>query len=160
MHAIVTGLTQTAKRAATGIAAGATLQIGLLVPLAAHGQAVPSGEVTFVLTDPASAGAGVLGRGSVFFRGKDYDFRVTGMHLARTAADAPKGLTGKVYGLNSPADISGDYVTVGQPTTTSYMLQNAKGVRVDVSPIVGGARLPLHDAAHPVTIKLVEGSAP
>jgi hypothetical protein len=153
---------RTAERAAIGTAAGMALLFGLPVSAAARGQAesTPSGVVTFFLTDPASAGAGILGRGSISFQGKDYSFGVTGMHLAKTSADAPRGLTGKVYGLNSPADISGDYVTVGEPTTGSYVLQNAKGVRVELFPLVGSARLPPHDAAHPVSIKLTEGSAP
>jgi hypothetical protein len=162
MRASVTSGKRKAERATVVIAAGVALLFGVLVSPAALGQpaSAPSGEVTFLLTDPASAGAGTLGRGSVSFQGKDYSFEVTGMHLAKTSADAPRGLTGNVYGLNAPADISGDYITVGEPTTGSYVLQNAKGVRVELSPLVGSARLPPHDAAHPVTIKLTEGPAP
>jgi hypothetical protein len=162
MRPSVTSRKRKAERATAVIATGLALLFGLPVSPAAHGQAAsaPSGEVTFLLTDPASAGAGTLGRGSISLQGKDYSFEVTGMHLAKTSADAPRGLIGKVYGLNSPADISGDYVTVGEPTAGSYVLQNAKGVRVELAPLVGSARLPPHDAAHPVTIKLTDGSAP
>ena len=148
------------RASSLGIAACVALSAGALLPaLPAHAQGAqtPSGTVTFFASDRGAVGETVLGRGTIAFQGKDYPFQVTGMSLANTAANTPRALTGQIFGLSAIADANGNYVTVGRPTARSYVLQNAKGVRVELSPVVGTARLPSHDAANPVTITLQGG---
>ena len=141
-------------------AATLTVLLAAAVPAVGYAQAANtqtrSGQAIFFLTNPASAGTGIIGRGTLSFQGKDYPFKVTGLRLARTAANTPKSLSADVYSLNSPADIEGDYTTVGTPSFQSYVVQNAKGVRVELTPILGRSnRLPVHDSAHPLTITLL-----
>ncbi len=114
----------------------------------------PSAHVTFTLTDPSSTGEGLLGRGTLSFHGHDYRFEATGFHMIRTAANAPPSLSGDVFNLAAPADINGQYTSIGNHTSRAYIIQNERGVRMTLEGI-GTVRIPPHDKASPITLKLI-----
>jgi len=123
-------------------------------------QGTPDAQMTFFLIDPASSGTGLLGRGTIMYKGQSYRFDATGARLSRTAADAPPSIVGSVYKLNGLSDVSGTYVSFGDRAAGLHFLRNKAGVVVELGNGIGSGKLRFRDAANPITIKLIDAAAP
>jgi len=125
-------------------------------------QGTPDAQMTFFLIDPASSGGGLLGRGTITYKGQSYRFDATGTRLSRTAADAPPSIIGSVYKLNGLSDVSGTYVSFGDRAAGLHFLRNKAGVVVELGNGVGSGsgKLRFRDAANPITIKLIDTGTP
>jgi hypothetical protein len=119
-------------------------------------QGAPDAQMTFFLLDPASSGGGLLGRGTIMYKGQSYRFDATGTRLSRTAADAPPSIIGSVYKLNALSDVAGTYVSFGDRSAGLHYLRNKAGVVVELGNGTGSGKLRFRDAANPITIKLID----
>jgi hypothetical protein len=102
-------------------------------------------------------GAGVSwGDGVLTYQGKDYPFSVSELSLLDLGRSSVSA-TGRVYNLNTPADLSGNYVAT-QATfavaggTGELTMTNARGVVIALSSQESGTQLTAGPAG--VTIKL------
>jgi hypothetical protein len=121
-------------------------------------QGTPDAQITFFLIDPASSGTGLLGRGTIMYKGQSYRFDATGARLSRTAADAPPSIVGSVYKLNSLSDVTGTYVSFGDRDAGLHFLRNKAGVVVELGNGTGGGKLRFRDPSNPIMIKLIDTS--
>jgi hypothetical protein len=97
------------------------------------------------------------GNGVLYFRGKRYPFRVSGMSVGFTIGASTTQLSGKALNLRSPGDIQGTYSAIGAGGALAagaggVQLQNEKGVilqlaggkvGVELSAAVGGVQVAL-----------------
>lgn len=97
------------------------------------------------------------GGGRLAFKGRDYDFTVTGLSLLGVGADRVEGV-GEVRGLRAVEDFEGVYVLAGTGgafitlSGATAVLRNAKGVELRVR--AQGQGLSLAVAAGGARIKL------
>ena len=102
-------------------------------------------------------GAGVSwGDGILTFRGRDYPFTVAELSLLDLGASSVTG-TGKVYNLNNPADLSGNYVATQATFAVAggsgeLTMTNAKGVVIALTSQESGTQLTAGPAG--ITLKL------
>ena len=161
-----------ARRAVTGLAGALVIAASVLAtgtvfarpqanPDAAMApQGPPDAQITFFLIDPASSGSGLLGRGTIMYKGQSYRFDATGARLSRTAADAPPSIVGSVYKLNSLSDVSGTYTSFGDREAGLHYLRNKAGVVVELGNGAGSGKLRFRDATNPIMIKLIDTASP
>jgi hypothetical protein len=123
-------------------------------------QGPPDAQITFFLIDPASSGGGLLGRGTIMYKGQSYRFDASGARLSRTAADAPPSIVGSVYKLNSLSDVTGTYVSFGDREAGLHFIRNKAGVVVELGNGIGSGKLRFRDASNPITIKLIDTASP
>jgi hypothetical protein len=121
-------------------------------------QGTPDAQITFFLIDPASSGNGLLGRGTIMYKGQSYRFDASGTRLSRTAADAPPSIVGSVYKLNSLSDVTGTYVSFGDRDAGLHYLRNKAGVVVELGNGTGSGKLRFRDPSNPIMIKLIDTS--
>jgi hypothetical protein len=119
-------------------------------------QGTPDAQMTFFLIDPASSGSGLLGRGTIMYKGQSYRFDATGARLSRTAADAPPSIIGSVYKLNALSDVTGTYVSFGDRSAGLHYLRNKAGVVVELGNGIGSGKLRFRDPSNPIMIKLID----
>jgi hypothetical protein len=157
-----------ARRVATGLAGALVVTASVLAAgtvfaqkmsssdAATAPQGPPDAQMTFFLIDPASSGSGLLGRGTINYKGQSYRFDATGTRLSRTAADAPPSIVGSVYKLNSLADANGAYVSFGDRTAGLHFIRNKAGVVVELGNGIGSGKLRFRDPSNPITIKVID----
>jgi hypothetical protein len=135
---------------------GAVIVAGLACGLAQPSQA-ETGNVRVVFTKGGFIVGVGGGEGMLYFRGRPYPFRVSGMSVGFTIGASTTQFTGKAINLHSPGDIQGTYSVIGAGGALAagaggVQLQNERGVilqlaggklGVEVSAAVGGVTIAL-----------------
>ena len=134
----------------------AAIITGLVCGLSQPSEA-ESGAVRVVFTKGGFIVGVGGGNGVLYFRGKRYPFRVSGMSVGFTIGASTTQLSGKALNLRTANDIQGTYSTIGAGGALAagaggVQLQNEKGVilqlaggkvGVELSAAVGGVQVAL-----------------
>jgi hypothetical protein len=103
-------------------------------------------------------GAGVSwGDGTLVFQGKDYPITISGLSLLDLGVSGVSA-TGTVYGLNSLADFSGNYVATQATFAVAggggeLTMVNPRGVRINLKSEESGTQLTLGPAGMGIKLK-------
>ncbi len=117
----------------------------------------PLGEVTINATQVAAGLGYTWGGGTLKFRGKTYQFDVSGLNVAAVGI-AKLAAKGDVYNLTSPGDLAGNYVTASAGAAVikgkaGLVMRNDKGVVINLVSDQTGVQLSLGTDGMKITMK-------
>jgi hypothetical protein len=119
----------------------------------------PSGTITIEETEFRLIIGGDWGHGTLRLQGQDYKFKIKGLTAGGIGAGSIHA-KGKVYNLDQPSDLAGDYaaatagLTVGMGKGVYSFTNGATGVRMDLKTSSEGVELALGVGG--MTIKMDE----
>lgn len=117
----------------------------------------PIGEITIEATQVAAGIGWTWGGGTLKFRGKTYQFDVSGLNVA-AAGIAKLSAKGDVYNLKEASDLAGNYVTAGAGVAVikgkaGLVMRNANGVVINLLSNQTGVQLSLGTDGLAITMK-------
>jgi hypothetical protein len=113
----------------------------------------PSGDITFTSESVGAANESRRVEGTLHFKDKSYPFTVTGVRVAALGGKREAGAgeafnegTGNVFNLLRVEDFAGNFVPVKPgpalaSDATTEIIENAKGVRLEIHTTAPGTRV-------------------